>query len=110
MLRVLSLTALVMAATPALAQNPQPTTPQNPTVPTALPNAPSTPPEQIAPPLKAPGANGNLSDRLARHNGTIEPPDVDPGMTVKPPPDAGGSTPVIPPPGAPGGNRSVVPK
>lgn len=104
MLRILSLTALIMAAAPALAQNPQPTAPQNPTVPMAPPNAPSPPPEQIAP------SHRNLSDQLARHNGTIKPPDVDPGMTVKPPRHAGDATPVIPPPGSPGGNRSVVPK
>ncbi|HEY4172806.1 MAG TPA: hypothetical protein VGM42_07235 [Rhodopila sp.] len=104
MLRVLSLTALIMAATPALAQNPQPAPPQNPTVPVAPPNAPSPPPEQIAP------AHGNLSDRLAEHNGTIKPPEVDPGMAVKPPPNAADATPVIPPPGSPGGNKSVVPK
>jgi hypothetical protein len=104
MLRALSLTALLLAAAPALAQNPQSTSPQNPTVPVAPPNAPAPPPEKIAP------AHGNLSDRLARHDGTITPPDVDPGMTVKPPPNSVGKTPVIPPPGSPGGNKSVVPK
>jgi hypothetical protein len=76
----------------------------------APPNAPSPPPEQLAPPSKTTGASGNLSDRLARHNGTIKPPEVDPGMTVKPPPNASDATPVIPPPGSPGGNPSVVPK
>jgi hypothetical protein len=109
MLRILSLTALIMASAPALAQNPQPTSPQNPTVPVAPPNAPSPPPEKIAP-ANGHLANGNMSEGLARHNGMIRPPDVDPGMTVKPPRHAGDRTPVIPPPGSPGGNRSVVPK
>jgi hypothetical protein len=98
--------ALTIAAGPALAQNPQPTSPTNPTVPVAPPNAPLPPPEQIAP---AEG-DGTLSDRLSKQKGTIAPPDVDPGMTVKPSGQGAATTPVIPPPGSPGGNRSVVPK
>jgi hypothetical protein len=104
MLRTLSLTALILVAAPALAQNPQPAPPTNPTVPIAPPNAASPPPEKIAP------SNGNLSDRLSQQKGTITPPNVDPGMNVTPPPNSGSVTPVIPPPGSPGGNRSVVPK
>jgi hypothetical protein len=104
MLRTLSLTALILAAVPALAQNPQSAPPTNPTVPIAPPNAASPPPEKIAPP------SGNLSGRLSQQKGTITPPNVDPGMTVTPPPNSGSVTPVIPPPGSPGGNRSVVPK
>ena len=105
MLRPLSLTALLLVTAPVMAQNPQPTSPTNPTVQLAPPNAPSPPPERIAP-----AAKGDLSNRLARQNGTITPPDVDPGMTVTPPPRAGARTLVIPPPGSPGGNPSVVPK
>jgi hypothetical protein len=105
MLRLLSVTALLLVTAPVMAQNPQPTDPTNPTVPMAPPNAPSPPPERIAP-----AAKGNLSDRLARENGTITPPNVDPGMTVTPPPRTGARTPIIPPPGSPGGNPSVVPK
>jgi hypothetical protein len=114
MLRTLSLTApilaapilaaLILAAGPALAQNPQPANPANPTVPVAPPNAAPPPPEQIAPPDRS------LSDRLSRDKGTIAPPNVDPGMTVRPPARCVGSTPVIPPPGSPGGNPSVIPK
>ena len=55
------------------------------------------------------GAAGeNLSDKLARTDGVICPPDVDPQIKA-PTPDAG-KTPVIPPPGSPGGDPSVRPK
>jgi hypothetical protein len=102
---VLSLTALILAVTPALAQNPQVAPPQSPTVPVAPPNAASPPPEQIAP------KSGSLSDSLSRQRGTIKPPqDVDPGMAVAPKNSGRSTTPVIPPPGSPGGNQSVVPK
>jgi hypothetical protein len=104
MLRTLMLTALILAAAPALAQNPQPTSPENPTVPVAPPSAASPPPEKIAP------ADGNMSGKLSQQKGTITPPNVDPGMMVKPPRNDASTTPVIPPPGSPGGNRSVVPK
>jgi hypothetical protein len=102
--RLSLLLALTIAATPALAQNPQPTSPTNPTVPIAPPNAPSPPPERIAP---GPGS-GTMSDHLSQQRGTISPPNVDPGMTVQP--SGRATTPVIPPPGSPGGNQSVVPK
>jgi hypothetical protein len=104
MLRTLSVIVVISITAPAMAQNPHPTSPTNPTLPLAPSNAPSPPPERIAP------AEGDLSHRLARENGTIIPPKVDPGMTVSPPPRAGASMPVIPPPGSPGGNPSVVPK
>lgn len=109
MLRTLSLTALLLAGAPALAQNPQSTSPANPTVPLAPPSAPSPPPEKIAPADPNP-AGGNLSNRLSQQKGTITPPNVDPGLTVKPPRNSGATTPVIPPPGSPGGNPSVIPK
>jgi hypothetical protein len=101
---MLTLTALIMAAAPALAQNPQPTSPENPTVPVAPSSSASPPPEKIAP------SDDNLSGRLSQQKGTITPPNVDPGMMVKPPRDDSSTMPVIPPPGSPGGNRSVVPK
>jgi hypothetical protein len=104
MLRTLSLTALILVAAPALAQNPQSGSPTNPTVPVAPPNAPSPPPEKIAPP------DSGLSNRLPQQKGTITPPNVDPGMMVNPPKNSGSTTPVIPPPGSPGGNPSVIPK
>jgi hypothetical protein len=114
MLRMLSLTALILAtlilgagilgAGPALAQNPQPAAPENPTVPVAPPDSASPPPEKIAP------ADGSLSKQLSQQKGTITPPNVDPGMTVKPPRTDSAAMPVIPPPGSGGGNGSVVPK
>ncbi len=104
MMRTLLLTALILAAAPAVAQNPQPASPTNPTVPVAPPNAASPPPEKIAP------RDPTLSDRLSRQGGTVRPPNVDPGMRVTPPRNNAATMPVIPPPGSPGGNRSVVPK
>ena len=110
MMRTVSLSALLLVATPALAQNPQQTSPTNPTVPMAPPSAPSPPPEKIAPAAPNP-SGGNLSNRLSRQKGTITPPNVDPGLTVKPPSTGAGTrTPVIRPPGSPGGNPSVIPK
>ena len=50
----------------------------------------------------------SLSDRLARTDGVICPPNVDPGIRM-PTPEAG-NTPVISPPGSPGGDPSVRPK
>jgi hypothetical protein len=100
MLRTLSVAGLILAATPALAQNPQPASPADPSVTVAPPNAASPPPEKIAP------SGGNLSDRLSRQKGTIAPPNVDPGMTVRPPQNSGATTPVIRPPT----NGSTVPK
>ena len=49
-----------------------------------------------------------LSDRLARTDGVICPPNVDPGIKA-PTPDVG-TMPIIPPPGSPGGDPSVRPK
>jgi hypothetical protein len=102
MTRILWLIALSLGAAPALAQNPQPASPANPTVPVAPPNAASPPPEKIAPP------DGNMSDRLSQQKGTITPPNVDPAMQVHPPRNSQTTTPVIPPPGSK--NGSVVPK
>jgi hypothetical protein len=50
----------------------------------------------------------SLSDKLARTDGVICPPNVDPDIRA-PTPDAG-KTPVIPPPGSPGGDPTVRPK
>jgi hypothetical protein len=54
------------------------------------------------------GQNENLSDKLARSDGVLCPPNVDPGIHTTPP--GGGKTPVIPPPGSPGGDPNVQPK
>lgn len=104
---------VALAASPAGAQNPQPASPGVTTPPTAPPSAPSPPPEKIAPPgrdtLSTKGHN-TLSDKLARQQGTLQPPNaVDPDM-AKAPPQAQGTMPVIRPPGSPGGNQQVVPK
>jgi hypothetical protein len=50
----------------------------------------------------------NLSDKLARNDGVLCPPNVDPEMKA-PTPDTG-KMPVIPPPGSPGGDPNVQPK
>jgi len=74
---------------------------------------------QVDPSTRAPGpksepsttgsaSNENPTDKLARGDGVLCPPNVDPGMTSPPP--RGGNTPVIPPPGSPGGDPSVQPK
>ena len=54
--------------------------------------------------------NGSsLSEKLARSDGVICPPEhVDPKIKVVTPP--GGPMPVIPPPGSPGGDPNVRPK
>ena len=50
-----------------------------------------------------------LSDKLARTDGVICPPNVDPEIKA-PTPQSGNRMPVIPPPGSPGGDPSVQPK
>jgi hypothetical protein len=52
--------------------------------------------------------SGNLSEKLARGNGVLCPPNVDP--EIKAPTPEAGKMPVIPPPGTPGGNPNVNPK
>jgi hypothetical protein len=99
------LAALVAATSPTLAQNPPGASPANPTVPVAPPATPAAPAEKIVPP-----DGGTPSNRLSRQGGVINPPNIDPGMTVNPPKSGSTTTPVIPPPGSPGGNPSVVPK
>ena len=54
-------------------------------------------------------SNKSLSDKLARSDGVICPPEhVDPEIKAPTPP--GGAMPVIPPPGSPGGDQSIRPK
>ena len=59
---------------------------------------------------KAPAATTgeNLSDKLARTDGVICPPDT--GSDMRAPTPEAGKTPVIPPPGSPGGDQTVRPK
>jgi hypothetical protein len=66
-------------------------------------NASRVPPERIEPP------GATMSDKLSKSNGTLKPPDVDPGMAAKPPSTAS-DMPVIPPPGTPGNKSGVQPK
>jgi hypothetical protein len=59
--------------------------------------------------MQQPDGGGNLSEKLARSDGVICPPDqVDPEIKAPTPP--GGPMPVVPPPGSPGGDPSVRPK
>lgn len=73
------------------------------------------PGERLQPTERGPAAPGgsattgeNLSDKLARTDGVICPPNVDPEIKA-PTPDVG-KMPVIPPPGTPGGDPGVRPK
>jgi hypothetical protein len=61
-----------------------------------------------AAPQPSEGSNQNLSDKLARTDGILCPPNVDP--EIKAPTPQGGKMPVIPPPGSPGGDPTVRPK
>jgi len=54
-------------------------------------------------------AGESLSDKLARTDGVICPPNVDPDIRA-PTPQSGNTMPVIPPPGGPGGDPSIRPK
>jgi hypothetical protein len=64
-----------------------------------------------APNPSAPSATTgeSLSEKLARTDGVICPPNVDPDIRA-PAPNVGTTTPVIPPPGSPGGDPTVRPK
>jgi hypothetical protein len=96
----------------AVAQNPQPAPPHETHPVVAPPSASQPPPEQIAPGgYLSPSRSGEtLSNRLARDQGTLQPPKVDPGIQAPLPSNNQGTMPVIPPPGTPGGNQTVVPK
>jgi hypothetical protein len=62
-----------------------------------------------APPDVQKNQTENLSDKLARTEGVICPPEIGKDMRL-PTPEGGGQMPVIPPPGSPGGDPSVKPK
>jgi hypothetical protein len=121
MFRIVSVAAaLALAPGLAVAQNPQPAAPGAPPPPLAPPTAQVSPPEQIAPGPSNPGTSGtegmspgragSMSEQLSRQEGTLQPPDVDPGIRAPVPPGAQGTMPVIPPPGSPGGDQRVIPK
>jgi hypothetical protein len=67
---------------------------------TPTPQAPGMPNETTG--------SGNLSDKLARSDGVLCPPNVDPD--IKAPTPNVGKMPIIPPPGSPGGDPNVQPK
>jgi hypothetical protein len=69
------------------------------------------PSERLQTDGKAPDgkAGDTLSDKLARTDGVICPPNVDPEIKA-PTPESGNKMPVIPPPGGPGGDPSIQPK
>ena len=70
---------------------------------------PDTPtPQAPLTPNATTGSGTNLSDKLARSDGVLCPPNVDPGIRA-PTPDVG-KMPVIPPPGSPGGDPNIRPK
>ena len=110
-----SLTAAALAAgfaTVALAQTtPGPRDPN-------MPSPQSTIPEKIKPDSDATGSVGatggsgeNLSDRLERSGGVLQPPgNIDPGITAPAPVPDPGTTPVIRPPGTTGGNPTIQPR
>jgi hypothetical protein len=97
----LALWALLLAA-PALAQDKPPAASD----PKAC--APGERMPQGATPGAAATTGENLSNKLARTDGVICPPNVDPEIK-KPTPEVG-KMPVIPPPGSPGGDQNVRPK
>jgi hypothetical protein len=70
----------------------------------APPNASQPPPEQIAP------GDGNLSEKLSRQQGMLQPNAVDPGIRAPLPPRMSDPMAVIPPPGTPGGDPKMVPR
>jgi hypothetical protein len=98
-----SVALLLCAVTTVSAQN----------SPSAIDPKGCAPSEQMQTDGKAPkapdGKTGEaLSDKLARTDGVICPPNVDP--EIKAPTPEGGKMPVIPPPGSPGGDQNVQPK
>jgi len=97
---VASAALLVCAVTAASAQN----------RPSAVDPKGCAPSERLQTDGKAPNAKSGepLSDKLARTDGVLCPPNVDP--EIRAPTPEGGKMPVIPPPGSPGGDPSIQPK
>jgi hypothetical protein len=97
----------VLWVLPAAAQSNEPAPPAARTDPKAC-----APGERLQPGERGPsattGQGDTPSDRLARTDGVICPPNVDP--KIETPPADTGRTPVVPPPGSPGGDPTVRPK
>jgi hypothetical protein len=103
MRRMIGITLLATAmALPTLAQ-----AQSTPPVPTQTPPTGNSE-SRVVPPGRIQTPDGSTTDRLSKSNGTITPPDVDPGLAAKPPP-TGASMPVIPPPGS-GSKGTVQPR
>ena len=107
----IALSVLLLGAGALQAQN-RPQQPPEPRPPALDPKA-CAPGDRLQPGAQNPSAPGattgeSLSEKLARTDGVICPPNVDPDIRL-PTPDAG-RTPVIPPPGSPGGDPSIRPK
>jgi hypothetical protein len=105
-----SCAVLMLSTLPASAQPIPPVDQQNPS--TIDPKA-CAPGERLQqdPQTQRPTTEGrgeNLSDKLARDEGVLCPPNLDPD--IKAPTPNLGNTPIIPPPGSPGGNPNVRPK
>jgi hypothetical protein len=111
----LTLTALLtmLMAAPSFAQAP----PANPPTPAPAQPAPADP-KACAPGQrleledgkpKDPSTSGRtLSETLARNDGVLCPPQIDP--EIRAPTPQGGTIKVVPPPGTPGGDPSLLPK
>lgn len=104
MKRIRTIAAAVSAlalSSMALAQSPQPD-------PKACNPGERLQQSETGPKAPASTTGENLSDKLARTEGVICPPNTDPDIKVQTPET--GKTPVIPPPGSPGGDQSIRPK
>lgn len=106
------LAALLCGSLAAAAQD-RPREPAPPPPPGGLDPQACAPGDRLDPgprnPTVPPGTTGeSLSEKLARTDGVICPPNVDPD--IRAPAPGGGRTPVIPPPGGPGGDPTVRPK
>jgi hypothetical protein len=82
--------SVVLAAQNAPSQSPAPPFTYNPTAPNSGQSA------QVGHNDAKQTANQSLTDKLARSNGTIAPPQVDTGMTKSPP--RTGTMPILKPP------------
>jgi hypothetical protein len=102
---------LALAASPALAQAPpKPPTSAATSATECSPHSATVNPPGTSAPGAATGQDRQpLSEKLAKSDGVLCPPQgVDPEIRA-PTPDVG-TTPVIPPPGSPGGDPTVRPK
>jgi hypothetical protein len=108
---VFALSALLLGSGVAAGQE-QPQVPPQQRPPAVDPKA-CAPGDRLKPGAQNPSSPSattgeSLSDKLARTDGVICPPNVDP--EIRAPTPGAGKTPVIPPPGSPGGDPTVRPK